>query len=244
MVLPKMRATRDLIKVSGDRVSCPHEVEDRLIGGTAREAPQGWVPVEHRVLGLDRRSFKPAVIALAVALVLAYGLPAVNAAVPWDNRIQAGDVLDLGGGATAVPPTGWQLESGTLTGDTRVNAAGLLIRLARGGSTIVLTGSAFTGSAAEFLDQVQRSDGDDTPGLDGTRGTVTTGSGLVGVVQGRSWPGGDGLDAAFKVSAGSAAEIEAAPALLVRVATPPGQFEQVRGEISALLGSITPGAGR
>lgn len=48
-----------------------------------------------------------------MALVLIYGLPALNAAIPWHNEIQAGDVLDLGRGTTAVPPPGWQLEDGT-----------------------------------------------------------------------------------------------------------------------------------
>ncbi|RLK61461.1 hypothetical protein [Actinokineospora cianjurensis] len=209
-----------------------------------RRAPDGWVPVEHRVVGLDRRSFLPGLVTLAVALVLIYGLPALNAAIPWDNEVRAGDVLDLGAGATAVPPPGWQLEDGTLTGGAAASPTSLRVVLVRGGSTIVLTGAAFTGGAAAFLDQVQRSEDDDTPGVDGPRGTVITASGLVGVVQGRGGPGGDGLDAAFKVAAGTPAEIDAAPALLVRVKAPPGQFEQVRDEVAALLRSITPGAGR
>lgn len=33
------------------------------------------VPVEHRFLGLDRRTFGPALVVLAIALLLIYGGP-------------------------------------------------------------------------------------------------------------------------------------------------------------------------
>ncbi|MET9633374.1 hypothetical protein ABZX92_38535 [Lentzea sp. NPDC006480] len=190
-----------------------------------------WVPVEHRFLGLDRRTFRPALIVLAVALVLAYGLPAVNAAIPWHNEIKAGQVLDLGGGATAVPPVGWQLENGTLTG---ASPTSLQVDLATGGATIGLRGASFTGSADAFLDQVLRSQG--SGGVAAGRGTVTTDGGLVGVAQSSSSPSGDGVQVAFKMSPGVA--------LLVRVRTAPGQFERYEDTVSALLRSITPGAGR
>jgi hypothetical protein len=198
------------------------------------------VPVEHRVLGLDRRTFTPGLITLGVALLLIYGLPALNAVIPWHNEIRAGDVLDLGDGATAVPPVGWQLETGTLVGGAPANATNLQVLLATGGATVELLGTRYTGTAAAFLDQVDRSE--DVPAVDGARGTVTTAAGLVGVAQSSTSPSGDRLDVAFKVGAGEAAG--AAPALLVRVRTAPGQFEQYQDEVGALLRSITPGAGR
>lgn len=210
---------------------------------TAPEPPRDWVPVEHRLLGLDRRTFAPALIALAIALVLAYGLPALNAAIPWHNEIRAGDLLDLGDGATAAPPVGWQLQSGTLTGTAVANPASLQVVLATGGATIELRGATYHGTADAFLDQVRRSEGDDAPAIDGTRGTVTTTAGLTGVAQSTTSPGGDGLDVAFKV-AGRGQAAGPAPALLVRVRTAPGQFERYRDEIDGVLRSVTPGAGR
>lgn len=209
---------------------------------TAPEPPRGWVPVEHRFLGLDRRTFKPALIALVIALVLAYGLPALNAAIPWHNEIRAGDRLDLGAGATAVPPVGWQLQSGTLTGAAATSPATLQAVLATGGATIELRGAPYRGSADAFLDQVERSEGD-VPGVDGARGTVTTAAGLTGVVQAGTGPGGDALDVAFKMAA-TGQDADAAPALLFRVRTAPGQFERYRDDIGGVLRSITPGAGR
>lgn len=205
-------------------------------------APRGWVPVEHRFLGLDRRTFAPAFGVLAIALLLVYGLPALNASVPWHNEIRAGDVLDLGDGATAVPPVGWQLESGSLTGAGAVSPASLSIQLTTGGATILLRGASFTGTADAFLDQVQRSEGG-APGIDGSRATVTTASGLVGVAQGSTSPNGDGLDVAFKMTSASG-EAASAPALLVRVRTAPGQFERQKDVVGTFLRGITPGATR
>ncbi|WP_328453434.1 MULTISPECIES: hypothetical protein [unclassified Amycolatopsis] len=210
---------------------------------TAPEPPPGWVPVEHRLLGLDRRTFTPALIALAIALVLAYGLPALNAAIPWHNEIRAGELLDLGDGATAVPPVGWQLQNGTLTGTAVANPATLQVVLATGGATIELRGAPYDGTAAAFLDQVRLSEGDDAPAIDSARGTVTTTAGLTGVAQSTTSPSGDGLDVAFKV-AGRGQAADTAPALLFRVRTAPGQFERYRDEIGGVLRSITPGAGR
>jgi len=213
------------------------------VSASTRQPPEDWVPVEHRLLGLDRRTFKPALIALGIALVLIYGLPALNAAIPWRNEIRAGDVLDLGAGATAVPPVGWQLESGTLTGSgAPANPASLQITIAAGGASIEFRGTGYTGSAEAFLDQVERAEGN-TPGVDGERGTVTTAAGLTGVAQAGTGPGGDALDVAFKVP-GPDQAADTAPALLVRVRTAPDQFEHYRDDVTSLLRSITPGANR
>lgn len=199
------------------------------------------MPVEHRVAGLDRRTFGPALIVLAVAVALIYGLQALNSAIPWHNEIKAGDVLDLGAGATAVPPVGWQLESGTLTGSSSPAApTGLDIRLAHGGAVINLVGASFTGSADAFLDQVEQAETGQPAAVDADRGSLTTQAGLVGVVQSRSGPSGDELQAAFKMATGTTQAIDAAPALLVQVRTAPGQFEQFQTEVVTLLRSITP----
>jgi hypothetical protein len=207
------------------------------------EAPRDWVPVEHRFLGLDRRTFKVGFGALALALLLIYGLQGLNAAIPWHNEIRAGQVLDLGGGATAVPPTGWQLESGTLTGRAGASATNLQVLLDTGGATIVLDGTSYDGSAAGFLDQVERSEGD-APSVNGARGTLTTDAGLVGVVEGRTGPSGDGIDVAFKMAVGTTQAVDSAPALLVQVRAASGQFERYQDEVATLLRSIAPGVTR
>ncbi|MEV6415140.1 hypothetical protein [Kribbella sp. NPDC051718] len=211
---------------------------------STEQSLRDWVPVEHRWFGLDRRTFKPALIVLGVALVLIYGLQGLNAAIPWRNAIESGQVLDLGGGATAVPPVGWQLESGTLTGGAGASATNLQVLLVSGGARIELIGTTYDGSATAFLQQVRRSQGDDSPQVPSGQGTLTTDAGLVGVVQTRTGPTGDGIDVAFKMAVGDSQAVDSAPALLVRIRTAAGQLEQYQNEVSALLRSIKPGVAR
>ncbi|MCY1143478.1 hypothetical protein OWR29_36230 [Actinoplanes sp. Pm04-4] len=199
----------------------------------------GWVPVEHRWFGLDRRQMRPALFVLVVALLLIYGWPALNAVVPWDNPTKAGDVLDLGDGATAVPPVGWQLEDGALVSDrTGVSATSDNVKLVKAGTTIQMSGASFDGTAAQFLDQVITSENPEAD-ISGSPATFTTTSGLVGVVRSASGTGGDELLAAFKMSSTDPVR---APALLVNVSAVPGEFQQVSSEIDTFLRSITPGA--
>lgn len=203
-------------------------------------ASQVWVRGERRFLGLERRTFKPALFALIVALLLIFGLQALNAAIPWHQEIKDGDVLDLGGGAAAVPPVGWQLQQGVLAGTAWAYPTSLTVVLANGGATIEMRGTSFTGTADAFLDQVQRSEGEDPTGGRGSRAALTTDAGLAGVVQTRSGPDGEQLDAAFKMAAGSLDAMRAAPALLVRIRLAPDQIEQYRDDVAAFLVSITP----
>ncbi|SHN44693.1 hypothetical protein [Cryptosporangium aurantiacum] len=211
------------------------------MSASVQESPQGWVPVEHRFLGLDRRQFKPALFVLVVGLVLIYGFQGLNALIPWDNATKAGDVLDLGRGATAVPPVGWQLEDGARVGESKSGVSATSVRtvLANGGAVIQLEGAKFTGTANAFLDQVL-SVRDDDADIAGARASFTTDAGLVGVVQSESGPGGEDLLAAFKMATGDAATVEAAPALIVEVTAAPGEFERYQHQIDAFLRSITP----
>jgi len=195
-----------------------------------------------RFMGLDRRTFKPALFALVVALVLMFGLRALNAAIPWHQEIKDGDVLDLGGGAAALPPVGWQLEQGVLAGTAWAYPTSLTVVLTNGAATIVVRGTSFTGTADAFLDQVQRSEGEDPASGRGSRAVLTTEAGLAGVVQTRSGPDGQRLDAAFKMATGSLDAMRAAPALLVRIWLAADQTERLQDDVATFLVSITPGA--
>ncbi|MDX2972929.1 hypothetical protein [Kribbella solani] len=209
-------------------------------GDHAAQTPADWVPVEHRLFGLDRRTFAAGFTALAIALVLIYGFQGLNAAIPWHNEIKAGQVIDLGDGATAVPPVGWQLEHGTLVGGAGAIPTALQVLLASGGATIEADGTTYDGPAAAFLDRVQKSEGA-SANVGGSRGSLTTAAGLVGVVQSSTGPGGDAIDVAFKMAVGPADVVESAPALVVRIRTAAGQFERYEDEVAAFLRSIKPG---
>ena len=74
--------------------------------------PDDWVPADRRWAGFDRRTIGPALFVLAFMLLMHFGLPALNSAVAYDDRIEAGDDLSLTQGITFTPVPGWNLEDG------------------------------------------------------------------------------------------------------------------------------------
>ena len=81
------------------------------------------VPVEHRFLGLDRRTFPFALVALAVWALWTVVVPWVDRQVSWDDPIRAGDVLRVTDNVTMTPIAGWGLESGLRTTDRTSSGA-------------------------------------------------------------------------------------------------------------------------
>src|SRR5690349_873276 len=107
------------------------------------------VPVEHRVLGLDRRSFPFAVGALAVWLLL---VPRVDDAVPWSDQVRPGDVFRVTDAVTMTPAVGWGVRSGLRTTDT--TASGTTsddVVLVSGGVAFQITSGPWTGTPAQLL---------------------------------------------------------------------------------------------
>jgi hypothetical protein len=128
------------------------------VGPTNPSVPS--VPVEHRLLGLDRRQLPLALGILAVILVMTVVLPAIEHAVSWDDPVRAGDVIDMGSGIRFVPPVGWQLEQGARVGDepgTGVTGAQIEALLVDGGVQVAVEASSFDGDADALLDQVNGS---------------------------------------------------------------------------------------
>ena len=75
------------------------------------------VPVEHRFLGLDRRTFPFAIAALVVWAVWVLVVPWIDRQVSWDDTIRPGDVLRVTDTVTLTPVAGWGLQSGLRTTD-------------------------------------------------------------------------------------------------------------------------------
>ena len=153
-------------------------------------APDGWVPVEHRFLGLDRRTIPPALLVLALAFVFATVIPAINAAIKPDNPVEAGDVLNLGHGLTLVPAQGWNIDTGLRVDEaTNSPATGTVVpvKLSNGSVALAVTVGPFSGTANELLDQINRvqTDLDDIDEFAATEGrvSVTTDQGATGVVE-------------------------------------------------------------
>lgn len=167
-------------------------------------APPDWVPVEHRFLGLDRRTIAPALAVLALAFIFATVIPAINAAIKPDNPVRPGDVLNLGNGLTLVPAQDWNIVKGLRVGDaTNAPATGSAppVELANGSVSLRVLVGPFAGTPNALLDQINRLntelDGIDQFATTGDRVSVTTAQGATGVVETFTGSNVDGKIAAF-----------------------------------------------
>lgn len=168
------------------------------------DAPPDWVPVEHRFLGLDRRTIAPAVVVLALAFVFATVIPAIDAAIEPDNPVRPGDVVNLGKGLTLVPAQDWNIAKGLRVGDeTNAPATGSAppVELSNGSVSLRVVVGPFAGTPNALLDQVNRLntelDGIDQFATTGDRVSVTTAQGATGVVETFTGSNVDGKIAAF-----------------------------------------------
>jgi len=179
-----------------------------------RHVADTWVPVERRWLGLDRRSLLPGLVTLALGALLSWGLPLIDAAVPGDDVVRAGDRLNLTDGLTVTPPTGWQILDGirvgagtTIPGEGSPTAA-----VAQDGIAAQIRVAPFSGDAGALLRQVNTNE-QESPNrpeftVDGDRTTVPAAGGIVGQAENYSSTTGDGILAAYTFPGGRGMTIQ------------------------------------
>lgn len=193
----------------------------------------GRVPVEHRLFGLDKRSFPYALFVVAVFLVWTVLIPLVNDAISWDDPVRAGEQLALTDTIAFTPVTGWNVESGY-----RVGMGGSAVRSGEasiegdGGVSFAVVPDTFDGSPAQLLEQIAKvtsSTGDPTFRVDGDPDSLTTDAGDVGVIQAYRSINGDGLVAAFVLD-GTGLKITAYGL--------PAQMSAAAQDIAAMIASI------
>ena len=160
------------------------------------------MPVEHRLLGLDKRSFPYALFVVAVFLVATVRRPAGQRRDRWDDPVRAGEQLALSDTIAFTPATGWNVESGFRVGEGGSAVTSGEATVAGDGVTFDVVPDTFDGTPAELLDQIEKvtsATGDPTFQVDGDPATITTPAGDVGVIQTYSSVNGDGLVAAFVI---------------------------------------------
>jgi hypothetical protein len=200
--------------------------------------PDGWVPVERRWLGLDKRTIPPALIAIALIAVFAAILPAVDRAIDYDREIEAGDVVDLGSGVTFVPAVGWGFPDGLLVSDDSVGGteavSHLSATLIHGGTSFSAITGPFDGTANELLDNIlslnEAYQSIDTSKYTSDRVTATTNDGVAGIAQGFVGVDVEGVIAAFVID-GVGIEFV--------VSGPPGSLEENTDAIYRMIGSLS-----
>lgn len=204
---------------------------------TADVTGPGWrVPVEHRVLGMDRRTVGLAAFALAVWVLWTWVLPRINSSVAYDDPVRAGDVVQVTARVTMVPAVGWDLQSGlrttdrTLGGDTSSSAGVVLV-----GDSVSLYArpGPFGGTPSQLLDQItlitSTTSAKEGFHVVGDRRTVVTTSGLTGVAEGFESPRVTGVVAAFVADEG----------IQVQVVGTPAQMTSEAPEVEAMIDSLT-----
>lgn len=201
--------------------------------------PEGWVPVERRILGIDKRTIAPSLAVLALVVVMAMVLPSIDESVDYDDPVAAGDVMDLvAGKLTFVPPPGWNRVDGSLVGEGTVESVGSASTVAIEDIRVSITTGEFDGTPDELLDQIDELNEalEDPRGLgaSGPRQEVTSAGGLTGVAETFTGLDERGVTAAFVVDVdGTSVGVE----VVVR-----GSVDSIQDhfeEIAAMLDSMT-----
>ncbi len=177
------------------------------------EPDDGWVPADKRLLGLDRRTVAPTLTVLALAILMSVVLPLVNAAVPYRDIVNAGDVLELEGDISFVPEAGWGITSGVraghgpLSGEYPDHAS-----VVNSDVTFTVRTAIFDGDANALLDQIEKTSDALNRGrglhVTGRHDTITTDQGKQGTTASITGPHKGGVIAAF-VFDGRGVEAEA-----------------------------------
>lgn len=163
--------------------------------------PEDWVPADRRWAGFDRRTVGPALFVLVFMLLMHFGLPALNDAVAYDDRVEPGDQLALTQGITFTPVPGWNLEDGLRTDESGDGKPSALVT--DGDVTFKVTVGPFSGDARALAEQVKETtdvlNGADDLHVTGDAAAVTTDSGLGGVLIHYSSADAEGVLGAFVV---------------------------------------------
>jgi hypothetical protein len=144
---------------------------------------------ERRIAGINRRTVGPALLVLALAVLMSIVLPQINSEVEYSNAVHQGAVVQLADGITLVPAPGWNLASGALAGHTRSTVGSTAsTELLHGSVAFCVQAAPFDGTASALLARIDEINAD----LRRVRGrasqttdryAVTTRQGVVGVAE-------------------------------------------------------------
>ena len=202
----------------------------------------------HRSAAIEPRTAGPALLVLALAVVMSVVLPAIDSATSYRDQVDKDDVAQIADGLTLVPATGWDLATGALVGQTRSPLGTTATTEVVDGSVELQVQTApFDGTPSALLTRVNKIDAD----LDRLQGgaaaksrryAVRTRQGAVGVAEDfvGAHKQGTILAFVFRVGGRSAgAEGQATrEGVVVVAAGPPGPISRRRNDIVAMIRSI------
>lgn len=193
-----------------------------------------------RPAGIDRRTVTPALLVLALALLMSVVLPLINSKTSYRHPVHRGEIAELAGGVTLVPAAGWDLATGALLGHTRSPVGDTAsTELVDGGVDFEVQAAPFSGTPSALLRRVQKISAE----LDHARGngsathsyTVRTRQGAVGVGEDFVGVSRQGSVVAFVFAPQAQRPGEGVE---IVVAGPKGPISRVRNDVVAMVRSI------
>jgi hypothetical protein len=201
-----------------------------------------------RAAGIDRRTVGPALLVLALAVLMSVVLPSIDGATSYRDQVDKGDVAEIADGLTLVPATGWDLATGALVGHTRSPVGTTATtEVIDGGVELQVQTAPFDGTPSALLTRVNEIDAD-LERLQGSahattrRYAVRTRQGAVGVAEDFVGAHKQGTVVAFvfrsRGQPTSSQEQATREGVVVVAAGPQGPISRRRDDIVAMIRSI------
>jgi hypothetical protein len=196
-----------------------------------------WVPVDRRLLGMDRRTLLPAALVVLLFAIAVWIVPGVDDRISVDDPIRAGDVIQIGDDVQFVPIAGANLLTGLRQGDASTTGYPDTAAVSFGGVVFEVITDTYRGTPLQLLNQIEKTNEGlrvpDDAGFHVTSDPVTISNetGERGVAARFDGTNADGLIAAF-VFGETGVEIQAVGPQAVS-----GDTAQ---EVSSMIQSVRP----
>jgi hypothetical protein len=218
------------------------EADHSTIESARFEPDVGWVPADERLFGVDRRTVTPTLAIFALAIVMSVVLPVINAKIPYNDIVKAGDVLQLQGDVTFVPEAGWGITAGLRAGNAPLSGEyPSRATVEHKAVKFTVRTAPFAGDADKLLNQIETTSDALSRGrgvhVTGPHTTIVTDHGQHGETARVTGPHTGGVIAAFvfdgcgveAVATGptdAAPELKAAVLQMIRSISHPGEAKQ------------------
>jgi hypothetical protein len=199
---------------------------------------------KRRSSGIDRRTVGPALLVLALAVVMSVVLPSIDSEAAYGDPVREGDIAEIADGITLVPASGWDLASGALVGETRSPIGSTATtELVDGSVKFSVQTAPFDGTPSALLARINKISAD----LDHARGraagttdryAVRTRQGVVGLAEDFVGVARQGSVVAFVFRSRGQSIRSQGEGVEIVAAGPTGAISRRRDDIVAMIRSI------